>query len=123
MENRAITCSGPTVVLTFLGEPWTEWWRRFFSSHVEGRDTPNREGMCQTDGGRRVLEKTKVARVALDETIERGKHFLAENAADVESAIKAGRETMMKKMGTHFIADMAVGREGYCHATGRGYSK
>lgn len=98
MENREITCSGPSVVLAFLGEPRTQWWQRFFSPHVEGRDTPGREGMCHTDGGRRVLEKTKLARAALDETIECGKHFLAENASDVEAAIKAGRETMMEKL-------------------------
>lgn len=54
--------------------------------------------MCHTDGGRRVLEKTKVARATLDETIKCGKHFLAENVSDVEAAIKAGRETMMEKL-------------------------
>jgi len=45
-----------------------------------------------------VLEKAKEARAALDETIERGKHFIAEKAADVEVAAKAGRETMKEKM-------------------------
>ncbi|MDH4080839.1 MAG: hypothetical protein OEU68_13595 [Nitrospira sp.] len=39
-----------------------------------------------------------MARAALDETIKCGKHFLAENASDVEAAIKAGRETMMEKL-------------------------
>jgi gas vesicle protein len=45
-----------------------------------------------------VLEKAKEARAALDETIERGKHFIAVKAADVEAAAKAGRETMKEKM-------------------------
>ena len=45
-----------------------------------------------------VLEKAKDARAALDETIKHGKHFLAEKAADVEAATKAGRESMKGKM-------------------------
>jgi gas vesicle protein len=44
-----------------------------------------------------VLEKAKEARAALDETIERGKHFIAAKTADVEAAIKAGREAMKEK--------------------------
>ena len=47
-----------------------------------------------------VLEKAKEAQTALDESIERGKHFVAEKAADVEAAAKAGRETMQEKMDT-----------------------
>ena len=47
-----------------------------------------------------VMEKAKEARAALDETIERGKHFIAEKAADVEGTVKAGRETMKEKMDT-----------------------
>ena len=45
-----------------------------------------------------VLEKAKEARAALDEAIERGKHFIAEKVVDVEAAAKAGRETMKDKM-------------------------
>ena len=47
-----------------------------------------------------VLEKAKEARVALDETIERGKYFIAEKAGDVEAAAKAGRETLKEKIDT-----------------------
>ena len=45
-----------------------------------------------------VLEKAKEARAALDQTIESGKHFVADKPADVEAAVKAGRETMKDKM-------------------------
>lgn len=41
-----------------------------------------------------VLGKAKEARAALDQTIESGKHSIGEKAADVEAAVKAGRETM-----------------------------
>jgi gas vesicle protein len=47
-----------------------------------------------------ILEKAKEARAALDETIERGKHFIAEKTADVEAAVKTGREAMKDKMDT-----------------------
>jgi gas vesicle protein len=45
-----------------------------------------------------IIEKAKEARAALDETIERGKHYMAEKKADVEAAVKAGREAMKDKM-------------------------
>ena len=50
------------------------------------------------EGQGRSPEKAKEAPAALDESIERGKHFIAEKAADVEAAVKAGRETMKEKM-------------------------
>ena len=49
---------------------------------------------------REVLEKAKEARAAPDQTIESGKHFNAEKAADVEAAAKTGREAMKEKMDT-----------------------
>ena len=45
-----------------------------------------------------ALEKAKEARAALDETIERGKHFIGEKTADAEAAVKIGRETMKEKI-------------------------
>lgn len=45
-----------------------------------------------------IIEKAKEARAALDETIERGRHYVAEKKADVEAAVKAGREAMKKRM-------------------------
>lgn len=45
-----------------------------------------------------VLEKAMEARAALDDTIERGKRFVAEKTAGVEAAVKAGRDAMKDKM-------------------------
>jgi len=45
-----------------------------------------------------LIEKAEEARAALDETIERGKQFVAEKKADVEAAVKAGQEAMKEKM-------------------------
>lgn len=45
-----------------------------------------------------LIEKAKEARAALDDVIERGKHFVTEKRADVEAAVKAGKEAMKEKM-------------------------
>lgn len=45
-----------------------------------------------------ILEKAKEARAALDETIERGKHYMEEKKADIEAAMKAGRDAMKERM-------------------------
>lgn len=45
-----------------------------------------------------IIEKAKEARAALDEVIERGKHFVAEKRADVEAAVTAGKEAMKEKI-------------------------
>jgi gas vesicle protein len=44
-----------------------------------------------------IIEKAKEARAALDEVIERGKHFVEEKRADVEAALQAGREAMKER--------------------------
>lgn len=45
-----------------------------------------------------ILEKAEEARAALDDTIERGKQFLAGKRADLDAAVKAGREAMKDTM-------------------------
>jgi gas vesicle protein len=44
-----------------------------------------------------IIEKAKEARAALDEVIERGKHFVEERRADVEAALQAGRDAMKER--------------------------
>jgi len=57
------------------------------------------KGYCRR-GQEEGLEKGKEARTALGRAIERGEHFLAAKTADVEAAVKAGRETMKEKIDT-----------------------
>ena len=45
-----------------------------------------------------LIEKAKETRAALDQAIERGKSFVAEKRADVEAAVKAGKEAMKERM-------------------------
>ena len=98
MDNQDSKCSSPAVTLAFLGggRGWSGG-RSPSRPEVGGRDTSGFERVYQ-EGRGRSLEKAKEARAALDETTERGKHFIAEKAADVEAAAKAGRETMKEKM-------------------------
>ena len=44
-----------------------------------------------------LIEKAKEARAALDDAIERGKHFLSEKRADVEAAVRAGKDAMKER--------------------------
>lgn len=45
-----------------------------------------------------LIERAKDARAALDEVLERGKHFVDEKRADVESAVRAGREAVKERI-------------------------
>ena len=98
MENQDRTCSAQAVALAFLGGAVAGVVAGILLAPKSGRET--RQDL--RDFARRaedeVLEKAKEARAALDEVIERGKHFLVEKQASVESAVKAGRETMKEKM-------------------------
>jgi gas vesicle protein len=44
-----------------------------------------------------LIEKTKEARAALDQAIERGKHFVMEKHGDVEAAVKAGNDPLKER--------------------------
>ena len=44
-----------------------------------------------------LIEKAKEVRAALDDAIERGKHFLSEKRADVEAAVRAGKDAMKER--------------------------
>ena len=98
MENQDKTCSAQAVALAFLGGAVAGVVAGILLAPKSGRET--RQDL--RDFARRaedeVLEKAKEARAALDEVIERGKHFLEEKKSDVEAAVKAGRETMKEKL-------------------------
>lgn len=74
----------------------------------DGRGYPSRseigeETRCELKGQVRrteeeIIEKSKEARAALDEVIERGKNFVDERREDVEAAVRAGREAVKEKM-------------------------
>ena len=99
MDNQDSKCSSPAVALAFLGGAVAGVVAGLLLAAKSGEETRRAVKGYAKKAEEEVLEKAKEARAALDETIERGKHFIAEKTADVEAAVKAGRETMNEKMG------------------------
>ena len=100
MDNRETQCSGPAVILAFLGGAMAGVVAGLLLAPKSGDETRRALKGYARKTEEEVLERAKEGRAALDETIERGKHFVEEKAADVEAAIKAGRETVKDKMNT-----------------------
>ena len=98
MDNQETKGSAQAVALAFIGGAVAGVVAGLLLAPQSGEDTRRDLKRYARRAEEEVLEKAKEARAALDETIERGKHFLAEKAADVEAAVKAGRETVQEKM-------------------------
>jgi len=98
MDNREMKCSGPAVVLAFLGGAMAGVVAGLLLAPKSGEETRLALKGYARRTEEEVLEKAKEARAALDETIDRGTKFIAEKAAAVEAAVKAGRETMKEKV-------------------------
>ena len=100
MDNQDSKSSSQAVALAFLGGAVAGVVAGLLLAPKSGEETRRALKGYARRAEEEVLEKAKEARAALDETIERGKHFIAEKTADVEAAAKAGRETMKEKMDT-----------------------
>jgi gas vesicle protein len=98
MENQKYTCSAQTVALAFLGGAVAGVVAGILLAPKSGEETRRELRGYARRAEEEVMEKAKEARAALDETIERGKRFMAEKLADVEAGVKAGRETIKEKM-------------------------
>jgi len=98
MENQENTCSAQTVALAFLGGAVAGVVAGILLAPKSGEETRRDLKRYARRAEEEVLEKAKEAKAALDETIERGKQFIAEKRADVEAAVKAGKEAMKDKM-------------------------
>ena len=100
MDNQETQCSGPTVALAFLGGAMAGMVAGLLLAPKPGEETRRALKGYGRKAEEEVLEKAKEARAALDRAIERGERFLAEKTADVEAAVKAGREAMKGEMDT-----------------------
>ncbi|MEO5955165.1 MAG: YtxH domain-containing protein [Nitrospiraceae bacterium] len=98
MDNQETKGSAQAVALAFIGGAVAGVVAGLLLAPQPGEDTRRDLKRYARRAEEEVLEKAKEARAALDETIERGKHFIAEKAADVEGVLKAGRETVKEKM-------------------------
>jgi gas vesicle protein len=98
MENQETKCSAQTVALAFLGGAIAGVVAGILLAPKSGEETRRELKGYARRTEEEVIEKAKEARAALDEVIERGKHFVAEKKSDVEAAVKAGKEAMKEKM-------------------------
>jgi len=75
MDNREMKCSGQAVALAFLGGAVAGVVAGLLLAPKPGEETRRALKGYARRTEEEVLEKAKEARVALDETIERGKRF------------------------------------------------
>jgi gas vesicle protein len=99
MDNQETKCSGQAVALAFLGGAVAGVVAGLLFAPKSGEEA-RRALKGYARRAEEVLEKAKEARATVDQTIENGKHLVAEKTADVEAVVKAGREAMKEKMGT-----------------------
>lgn len=97
MANQDAQCSPETVVLAFLGGALAGVITGILLAPKSGEETRRAMKGYARKTEEEVIEKAKEARAALDEVIERGKHFVDERRADVEAALTAGREAMKER--------------------------
>jgi gas vesicle protein len=98
MERQNAECSGQAIGLAFIGGALVGAIAGMLLAPKSGPET-RREIKDYADKTEdEIIEKAKEVRAALDETIERGRHYMAEKKADVEAAVKAGREAMKERM-------------------------
>ena len=98
MDNRETKGSGQAVALAFLGGTVAGVVAGLLLAPKSGEESRRALKGYAGKAEEEFLEKAKEARAALDETIERGKHFIGEKTADAEAAVKIGRETMKEKI-------------------------
>jgi gas vesicle protein len=98
MEQQDGRCSAQTVALAFLGGAIAGAIAGILLAPKSGEETRRVLKGYARKAEEEVIEKAKEARAALDEVIERGKHFMAEKRADVEAAVKSGKEAIKDKM-------------------------
>jgi len=98
MESQSAKCSGETIALAFLGGAIVGAVAGILLAPTSGAETRRLLKGYARKAEEEVIEKAKEARAALDEMIERGKHFVQEKRADVEAAVMAGKGAMKEKM-------------------------
>lgn len=94
MPNQDGKCSAETAVLAFLSGAIGGIIAGILLAPKSGEDTRREIKGYARKTEEEVIERAKEARAALDELIERGKHFVDERRADVEAAFQAGKEAM-----------------------------
>lgn len=98
MDSHDSRSSSQAVALAFLGGAIAGAVAGILLAPKSGEETRRELRVYARKAEEELIEKAEEAREALDEMIERGKHFVAEKRADVEAAVTAGKEAMKEKM-------------------------
>ena len=98
MENQHGRCSGQALFFAFLGGAVAGAVAGILFAPKAGEQTRRELKAYARRTEEELIDKAKEARAALDEAIERGKSFVAEKRADVDAALKAGKEAMKERM-------------------------
>ena len=106
MEHTHVSCSSQAVILSFIGGAVAGAVVGILLAPKSGEETRRALRGYARKTEEEVIEKAKEARAALDEVIERGRHFVSETRADIEAAVKAGRDAM-KERKEHAVADLS----------------
>ena len=98
MDNQNANCSAQTVLFAFLGGAVAGAVAGILFAPKSGEETRRELKGYARKTEEELIEKAKEARAALDDVIERGKHFVTEKRGEVEAAVKAGKEAMKENM-------------------------
>ncbi len=98
MDTQNTKCSPQSVMLAFFGGALAGVIAGILFAPKSGEETRRELKSYARRTEEDLIEKAKEARAALDDAIERGKHFVAEKRVDVEAAVKAGKEAMKERM-------------------------
>lgn len=98
MDTQNTKCSPRSVMLAFFGGALAGVIAGILFAPKSGEETRRELKGYARRTEEDLIEKAKEARAALDDAIERGKHFVAEKRVDVEAAVKAGKEAMKERM-------------------------
>lgn len=98
MDNHDTRSSSQAIALAFLGGAIAGAVAGILLAPKSGEATRRELREYGRKAEEEVLEKAREARAALDEMLERGKHYVDERRADVEAAVHAGKEAMKERM-------------------------
>lgn len=98
MEDQHDRCSGQVLALAFLGGAVAGAIVGILLAPKSGEETRRTLKAYARKTEEEVIEKAKDARAALDEMIERGRHFMEEKRTAVEAAVKSGKDAVKERM-------------------------
>jgi gas vesicle protein len=96
MDNQNSKYSGQALLFAFLGGAVAGAIAGILLATKSGEETRWELQDYARKKQQDLIEKAKEVRAALDEVLERGKTLITEKRADVEAAVKAGKEAVKK---------------------------